>query len=407
MPDPKQNWESGLGGGSWKLGVDHTALIVGAGIGGLAAGIALRRAGWHVRIFERADAPRTVGFGLGLAPNAMAALRQLGVAGTVSPQTVTPTAGEVRHPDGRVIRRLVGRVDTVAAADLVSLIMRPALHSALIGALDPDVIEVNSEAADFAIDARRVRLRLTNGTTAIGDLLVGADGFHSVIRAQLHPAEPPARPSGYFALRGESYALDRLNGLHAIWYLGRGVEAGCVQASANAIYWFVSLFADDVRSGPVNEESVLRRVTSRLDAQFQAIAGATPPESMRLDELFERDPLATWGDGPVTLLGDAAHPMLPHTGQGAAQALEDADGLGRAMKGAADPIAALRQYEAVRARRTRAVVRSGPRIARVTTTRNPIVAALRNGAIRLAPTAVLATALSRVGADPNRELGAG
>jgi len=396
-----------LGVGGWKLGVDHSkaALIVGAGIGGLAAGIALRRAGWQVRIFERADAPRTVGFGVGLAPNAMAALRQLGVAGTVIPQTVTPIAGEVRHPDGRVIRRLVGRVEDVPAADLLSLIMRPALHNALIGALDPGVIEVNSEAADFAIDAGRVRLRLTNGTTAIGDLLVGADGFHSVIRAMLHPSEPPARPSGYFALRGESHALDQLNGLHAIWYLGHGIEAGCVQASSNAIYWFVSLFTDEVRSGPANEESVLRLATSRLDAQFLAIAGATPPGSMRLDELFEREPLASWGDGPVTLLGDAAHPMLPHTGQGAAQALEDAVGLGRVMKSAADPIAALRRYETVRARRTRAVVRSGPRIARITTTRNPIVAAVRNAAIRMVPAVVLATALSRVGADPNRELG--
>jgi 2-polyprenyl-6-methoxyphenol hydroxylase-like FAD-dependent oxidoreductase len=381
------------------------ALIVGAGIGGLAAGIALRRAGWQVRIFERADAPRAVGFGVGLAPNAMAALRQLGVAGTVSPQTVTPTAGEVRHADGRVIRRLVGRVQDVPAADLLSLIMRPALHSALIGALDSGIIEVNSEAADFAIDAGRVRVRLTSGATAIGNLLVGADGFHSVIRAQLHPAEPPARPSGYLALRGESPALDRLNGLHAIWYLGHGIEAGCVQASSNAIYWFVSLFADDFSPGPTDAGSVLRRATSRLDAQFLAIAGATAPGSMRLDELFEREPLANWGDGPVTLLGDAAHPMLPHTGQGAAQALEDAVGLGRVMKGAADPIAALRRYEAVRGRRTRAVVRSGPRIARLTTTRNPIIAAVRNGAIRMIPSAVLATALSRVGADPNRELG--
>ncbi len=381
------------------------ALIVGAGIGGLAAGIALRRAGWQVRIFERANAPRAVGFGVGLAPNAMAALRQLGVAGAVIPHAVTPTAAEIRHADGRTIRRIVGHIEDLPPGDLLSMIMRPALHRALIGALESGIIQVNSEATEFAVDAGRVRVRFSDGATATGDILVGADGFHSIIRGQLHPADPPARPSGYFALRGEAHGLDHLHGLHAIWYFGRGIEAGCVQASASAIYWFVSLFADDVRSGSATVDGALQRASSQLDRQFRAIAGASPPESMRLDELFERDPIEKWGEGPVTLLGDAAHPMLPHTGQGAAQALEDAVGLGRVMKDAPDPIAALRRYEAVRARRTRAIVRSGPRIARITTTRNRILAAVRNSAIRMVPSAVLATALSRVGNDPNRELG--
>ena len=106
---------------------------------------------------------------------------------------------------------------------------------------------------------------------------------------------------------------------------------------------------------------------------------------MRLDDLLARDPLTRWGAGPVTLLGDAAHPMLPHTGQGAAQALEDAVALGRALADAPDPIAALRGYEAVRSRLTRRVVKMGPRIARITTTKNPLVAFVRNGAIRAVP----------------------
>jgi 2-polyprenyl-6-methoxyphenol hydroxylase-like FAD-dependent oxidoreductase len=383
----------------------RTALIVGAGIGGLAAGIALHRAGWNVRIFERADAPRAIGFGVGLAPNALAALRELGVADAVARHAVTPTTGEIRHVDGRVIRRLVGRRDDLPTGDLLSLILRPALHGALLGALDPSTIEVNSDVVGFDTDGPRVRVRRADGTAAVGDILVGADGFNSVIRAQLHPHEPPPTASGYFALRGESHAIDRLDGLQALWYFGRGVESGVVQAAPHAIYWFISLFADDVRSGPVDAESVLRRSTANFDAQFHAIAGATPPERMRLDELFERRPLAQWGSGPVTLLGDAAHPMLPHTGQGAAQALEDAVGLGRIMRNAVDPIAALRRYEQVRSRRTRRIAGSGPLIAGVTTTRNRFIAAVRNSVIRLAPSRALATALANNAADPNRALG--
>lgn len=381
------------------------ALIVGAGIGGLAAGLALRRAGWDIRIFERAEAPRELGFGLGLAPNAIAALRELGVADAVLPYTVTPTVAEIRHADGRLIRRFARSQQSPSPIDLPRIILRPALHGALLDAVGTTAIETSSEAIGFEVDGRGARLRLSNGNVIPGDVLIGADGVQSNIRAQLHPDEPPPRPSGYFALRGASNAVASLEGLHAIWYFGRGVESGIVQASANTIYWFLSVFADDVRAGSMDATRVLTRWGPHFDAPFQAITGASTPAQMRLDELFERDPRREWGSGPVTLLGDAAHPMLPHTGQGAAQALEDAAGLGRAVRNTADPIAALRRYEDVRSRRTRQIVRSGPRIARVTTTNNRVTAAVRNALIRFIPEIALVKVFTSSGRDPNQELG--
>ena len=383
------------------------AFIVGAGIGGLAAGIALRRAGWDIRVFEQADAPRELGFGVGIAPNAMAALQELGVADAVLPHTVTPLSGEARHVHGSVIRRFAGSLDAGGFTEtyLPRLILRPALHGALLEGVGADVVEVNHEARAFHIEGDRVAVSFKNGVTVTGDVLVGADGIHSVIRAQLHPHEPPPRPSGYLALRGVANAIDHLNGVQAIWYFGRGVESGVVQAGSNSIYWFLSLLTDDVRGGSMDPQNVLRRHAGEFDAQFQAIAGATSPEHMRVDELFVREPLERWGRGPITLLGDAAHPMLPHTGQGAAQALEDAAGLGRALRNTSDPIAALRRYEQVRARRANAIVRSGPRIARVTTTNNRLVAAARNAAMRMVPQALIVKALTRPVGDPNGPLG--
>jgi 2-polyprenyl-6-methoxyphenol hydroxylase-like FAD-dependent oxidoreductase len=284
------------------------------------------------------------------------------------------------------------------------LILRPALHKALLEALGPDVVEVDRAATRYHDEGARVRLDFADGTDAAGDILIGADGVGSVIRGQLHPGEPPPKASGYLAIRGLSYAVERLNGLTAIWYMGRGAESGIVQTAPDAIYWFVSLFADDVRAGTgeVEVHEVMRRCTAGWDEQFRAITGATMPEDMRIDELFVREPLARWGSGRVTLLGDAAHPMLPHTGQGAAQALEDAVALGRALAGVTEPVAALRRYEEVRARRTRRVVRTGPWIARVTTTRNPVIAALRNGAMRLIPERVLIKAFTQPGGEPPR-----
>ncbi|HTM02345.1 MAG TPA: FAD-dependent monooxygenase [Vicinamibacterales bacterium] len=383
------------------------ALIVGAGIGGLAAGLALHRIGWDVEIFERAEAPRELGFGIGLAPNAMAALRELGVAKAVLAHTVTwnsPTTVEIRQVGGRVLRRFQGDPATLPSAlDSMRLIMRPALHGELLDAVGRDVVRVNHEVVGFESSGDGVRLRFQNGDMASGDVIVGADGFHSAIRSQLHPEECPSRPSGYYALRGAASRVDALGDLQAIWYFGTGVESGIVQAGPNAVYWFLSLFVDDERqAGAGSAEEVLRRWSPRFDSQFRAITGSS---EIRLDELFERDPLARWGSGTVTLLGDAAHPMLPHTGQGGAQALEDAVALGRALRDTSDTVTALRRYEEVRRRRTTAIVKSGPRIARITTSRSRTIGALRNAVVRVIPMGLIVKGMVRPAADPNRELG--
>jgi 2-polyprenyl-6-methoxyphenol hydroxylase-like FAD-dependent oxidoreductase len=370
--------------------VSRLALIAGAGIGGLAAGLALRRAGWNIRIFERTDTPRELGFGLGLAPNAIRALRELGIVSTVLAEAATMgdrAVAEMRRADGRVLRRLIVRREQLPPGDMMAIVLRPVLHTTLLDAVGRDAILSGREVVGFEAADAGVRVRFANGDTTTGDVLIGADGVGSVIRTQLHPTEPPPHPSGYFALRGASPATQLLDGVQFIVYFGRAIEVGVVQASRTTVYWYVSLLKDDVDGGALDPRSVLHRFTSTFDRQFQAITAAA--SEIRLDELFAREPLKAWGSGPVTLLGDAAHPMLPHTGQGAAQALEDAVELGRALTAPGDPSAALRAYENIRAPKTRKVVKMGPRIARVTTTRNPVLGALRDSAIRLIPERLL------------------
>jgi 2-polyprenyl-6-methoxyphenol hydroxylase-like FAD-dependent oxidoreductase len=135
------------------------------------------------------------------------------------------------------------------------------------------------------------------------------------------------------------------------------------------------------------------------------LVAATEDTDLRLDELFVREPLAAWGRGRITLLGDAAHPVLPHSGQGAAQALEDAVALGLVLGREVEPAAALRRYERVRGERTRGIITFGRRVARVTTTKNPLVEGLRNGAIRFAPAFLLKASFKlRPGKDPHAAL---
>ncbi|HEX4565832.1 MAG TPA: FAD-dependent monooxygenase [Vicinamibacterales bacterium] len=361
-------------------------MVVGAGIGGLAAALSLRRAGWDVRVVEQAASPRELGFALALAPNALAALDELGLRDLVMSRGVEVKSFEVRRPDGRAVKRVVLH----GAAMQSIVLLRSALHGTLLEAVGSDALLLG----------RRVAGLTTLPVSA--DVIIGADGVGSTIRRALHPDETPPRASGYHAVRGVSeVGGDALGDTDFAVYLGDGIEIGLAKASRTAIYWYISLV--DEFAG-ADAPGMLDRCTHGLDDRAVAIIRAAPAASVRHDQLFTRAPLARLGDGNVTLLGDAAHPVLPHTAQGAALALEDAVALGLVLRHGGDPVAALRRYEDARAPRTRRVIGAGPRIAALTTTRKRSRIVLRQAGIRLVPGAVVSWALNSHARDPHREL---
>ena len=283
----------------------RTALIVGAGIGGLAAGLSLRRAGWDVRILERAGSPRELGFALALAPNAVAALRELGVADAVIRDGHVTRSLEIRQGDGTRLKRIEFDTGRGALYSLVAL--RTVVHGTLLDAVGRGPLVLDSAATGFDRTRDGVRVRLADGRAVAGDILVGADGVGSVIRRQLHPAEPPPRPSGFHALRGVTHgAVARLGDLSAAVYLGDGLEAGLARADASAVYWYLSLLDAEVEGAAMDPRAVLARAAAGLDPRFGAIARDARADDLRLERLLQRDPLDQWGSGPVTLLGDAA-----------------------------------------------------------------------------------------------------
>jgi 2-polyprenyl-6-methoxyphenol hydroxylase-like FAD-dependent oxidoreductase len=381
--------------------VARTALIVGAGIGGLSAGLALRQAGWQIRIFERATSPRELGFGLALAPNATRALADLGVADTVISRAFAPPRllGELRRMDGTTIKRVDLPVAPVLGGTM-AIALRQALHGALLDAVGPEAIAVGHEAQGFTQRGDRAVLHLRGGESVEGDLLIGADGMWSVIRRSMHPSEPSPRSSGIVAVRGAVHGVvDRLGGLSGIYYLGLGVESVIVRASDTGIYWFLSLARELVPPGMTDPAAVVAHMAPRFDETFRAVTSAT--DDLRFDELFDRDPIPSWSRGPVTLLGDAAHPLLPHTGQGAAQAIVDGVTLGRLLTGDAAVPQALRSYEAERRGKTTALLHQGRRTARVMRMMNPVACAIREAIIRAIP----ADAVVRLVARINRRAG--
>src|SRR5262245_19050780 len=145
----------------------RTALIVGAGIGGLSAGVALRQARWNIRIFERAESARELGFGLALAPNAVMALADLGVAHTVLSRSYAPVhaRAEVRRMNGTVLKR-VDIPLRAAAGGVLAIGLRPAMHGALLDAVGHDAVQAGCAATRFSDDGSRVTLTLASGGTA-------------------------------------------------------------------------------------------------------------------------------------------------------------------------------------------------------------------------------------------------
>src|SRR5262245_52353453 len=162
----------------------RSALIVGAGIGGLAAAIALRRSGWDVRVVEQAGSPRELGFALALAPNALAALGELGLRDEVVGRGVEVKAFEVRRPDGRVLKRIDLRGDAVQSI----VLLRPALHGTLLVTVGAEALVLGRRATGVTVDSiDRPAVSLDDGSTLDADVVIGADGVGSVVRQVLHP----------------------------------------------------------------------------------------------------------------------------------------------------------------------------------------------------------------------------
>lgn len=308
-------------------------IVVGAGIGGLAAAVALRAIGARVEVHEQARALTRVGAGLQLAPNATATLRGLGLLDRLSPRTCRPTAWCSYDATSGAIDHEVPLGDDIELeyGSPYLHVHRGDLHDVLIGAVGD--VHLDHRVVGVDEHPHHVTVTFAGGDTASADVVIGADGVHSVVREALFGATP-ASFSGLVAYRGtvpakrvsdiplvaaKWWGTDR----HLVHYWVSAGEELNVVAPVPEPSW-----EDESWTAPGSTSDLLNALNGFAEPARRIVGAATV---LTRSALYDREPLRQWNIGRVVLLGDAAHPVLPFMAQGAGMALEDAAILARCL----------------------------------------------------------------------------
>lgn len=334
--------------------------VVGGGIGGLAAAGFLHRAGLSCSVYEQAPELTEVGAGLVAAPNAVRLLRRLGVLGQFLDHAVRLDVGwEFRRwQDGRVLSAedLAGACERLYGENTYT-IHRAGLLDVISHAVPAEAIHLGKRCTSAEIGADGAVLTFADASTAEADIVIGADGMHSVVRGAVTEPSPPVY-SGLCAFRaivpaGRAPGFARRRA-QTLW-LGPGHHLVHYPISAGTQVNLVAFapagdFTVESWSATATTEEFLAEFAGWDPRLRELIQAAGTPGRWAL---LDRAPLAHWSRGPVALLGDAAHPMFPFFAQGAAQSIEDAAVLALCLAGdRRHPARALRRYESLRIART-------------------------------------------------------
>ena len=340
-------------------------LIAGAGIGGLSAALALARRGIPSRIVERASEIREIGAGLQLGPNGFRAFERLGIAEAMDAISFKPDA--IRLIDSvenvELSRQTLGAPFEARFHHPYRVGYRADVQIVLLEAVqacsDLVTIELGDGVRQIAERGDHVEVVLDSGRSLSTPLLIGADGIWSQVRGHLFGSEPP-RPSGHIAYRAVLPVAEVPAALLTddvqVW-IGPGHHLVCYKLRGGSLFNIIAIVHSDREVqgwDTLGDKAELRRGFADACALVRQLVDQI--DHGRMWGLCDRDPMAGWSQGRITLLGDAAHPMLPYLAQGACMAIEDAVTLADEIAASpGDTVQALARYEAARFARTASV----------------------------------------------------
>lgn len=354
-------------------------VVAGAGIGGLTAALCLHEKGFEVQVLEAAETLRPLGVGINIMPHASGVLHGLGLGAALDETAIRTRAIEYRTRFGHLIQSDPRSVEAGFEHPQYS-IHRGELQFLLLDAvhvrLGRDAVTAGKLVSGFTQGPGGVRVRLADGTSCGCDLLVGADGFRSEVRRQLHPEEGPPHYAGTMMWRGANlqapFADGRtmfIAGDHDVKFVCYPISGRATRQGKALINWVAEVRRDQPRAAELADwtrEGGREFIAEFAGFQMPDIDIAALLESTRhitQYPMIDRDPLPSWTQGCVTLLGDAAHPMYPIGANGGSQAIIDAQVLADALARRPGPEGLL-AYEAVRRPITADVVlsnrKSGP-----------------------------------------------
>jgi 2-polyprenyl-6-methoxyphenol hydroxylase-like FAD-dependent oxidoreductase len=318
------------------------ALICGAGVGGLSAGIALQRAGFDVVVLERAPDLRVSGFGLNLWPNAGRALNSLGLQSAYEAISVPLRRYWTLASTGDVIyKRDVADWPERFGAPATG-VYRRELSGMLADALGTEHIRFGHELVDVREEGQSVVCTLADGEEAVGDLLVGADGIYSQTRTCLYgPLPHRENPHHTYRWRGNIRLADTdIDAEAETEVFGGRAFFGTIPTGGGRGYWFAS------GPGIDSVDDFMACFGAWEHTHVPGTIAASAREEIQPTQLLDlAEPPARWTRGRVTLLGDAAHPMMPDLAQGASQTFVDSQVLGECLAGGTAIVDGLREYE--------------------------------------------------------------
>src|SRR5579863_2832921 len=327
--------------------------IIGGGVGGVAAAVALYRAGIDATVYERANQLREVGVGMMLWPNATRVLKELDLLERVAALSGLNRNFLVRCRAGAILMNIgLGHFDVPALCT-----RRSDLLGALISALPAARVRLGHDFGYFERQKSSVGIHFSNGVSVEHDFLIGADGIRSRVRSQLLGIHQPIY-RGYTVWRGLACLSGAVSKGSNSETWGRGKRFGILSTGGDWFTWYATANTDpDHVDSPEGRQHELLQMFAGWHEPVESLIAATEEGAILKNGAYDLPPLKRWGRGRVMLLGDAAHPCTPNLGLGGCMALEDALVLAKSLGREATPELALRRYESLRRHRTSHVQR--------------------------------------------------